>query len=156
MPSPPCVFCEIVAGRAPASVVFRDDRSMCFMGIRPSSPGECMVIPLSHIDHVTDLDEDLAAHLMRVAHRVGRRMREAFLPQRVGYVVHGYGVAHAHLLIVPQHGPHDITSGKFARVHAGEVVFSLDGVPVTPRETLDRQAQMLRIDGPGVPQQGTH
>lgn len=105
-----------------------------------------MVIPLAHVDHFTDMNEDLVAHAMRVAHRVGRRLRDAFSPERVGYVVHGYGVAHAHVLIVPQHGPHDITSGRFARVRDGEVVFTLEGVPVTPRETLDRHAGLLAVD----------
>ena len=141
----PCVFCEIVAGRSPASVVYRDERVMCFMGIRPSSPGECMVIPLVHVDHFTDVDEDLALHMTRIGHRVGRRMREVFSPQRVGYVIHGYGVPHAHLLIVPQHGPHDITSARFAQVRDSAVVFSLDGVPVTPRETLDEHAARLSL-----------
>ena len=49
------------------------------------------------------------------------------------------------LLIVPQHGPHDITSARFAQVRDSAVVFSLDGVPVTPRETLDEHAARLSL-----------
>ena len=155
-----CVFCGIVAETEPASVVFRDDWCMGFMGIHPSSPGECMVIPLAHADHFTDLDEDLAAHLMRVSHRLARRVQQVFPCERVGFVVHGYGVPHAHLLIVPQNGPHDITSGRFARVQDGKVVFSLDGVQRPTRDTLDAHAATLAQkqagDDPGDGGQNRH
>ena len=46
-----CVFCRIVAGGAPCSRVHEDDVSLGFMGIRPTRPGELMVIPKEHIDH---------------------------------------------------------------------------------------------------------
>ena len=133
-----------MAGTAPASVVYRDDEVLCFMGIQPSAPGECMVIPLTHVDHFTDLDEALAAKVMAVAHRVGRRVREAFEPERVGFVVHGYGVPHAHLLVVPQHGPDHVTSDRFARVVGGEVAFGVEHVPVPPRDALNRDAERIR------------
>ena len=53
-PSGQCVFCEIVGGRAPASTIFEDELVMAIMVIRPTSPGEFMVIPRLHIDHFTD------------------------------------------------------------------------------------------------------
>jgi histidine triad (HIT) family protein len=81
--------------------------------------------------------------MMVVAQRIGRRLRELFAPDRVGYLVHGYGVAHAHLILVPQHGAHHLTSDRFARVHAGRVVFDLSRVPLAERATLDTQARTL-------------
>ena len=39
-----CVFCEILAGRLPASIVHRDDRSCAFMDIRPVNTGHALVI----------------------------------------------------------------------------------------------------------------
>ena len=71
-------------------------------------------------------------------------MREAFAPQRVGYAVHGYGVAHALLIVVPQHGPHHLTSDRFARVEDGRVVFDTRDVPFPDRATLDAHARVLR------------
>jgi histidine triad (HIT) family protein len=132
-----------VAERAPASFVHRDELVSAFMSLQPTAPGECLVIPNAHIDHFTDVPEPTAVHIMTVAQRIGRRMRAAFSPQRVGYLVHGYGVAHAHFIIVPQHGAHHLTSDRFARVVDGKVVFDLSRVPVADRETLDDHSRLL-------------
>lgn len=139
----PCVFCEIVAGTAPASVIYRDELVIAFMTIHPSAPGECTVIPLAHIDHFTDVDDGTAERIMRVAQRIGRRMRLMFQPQRVGMVVHGYGVPHAHLILVPQHGPYDITSARFARIEDGEIVFTVRHIVTPERQVLDEHARQL-------------
>lgn len=141
-----CVFCDIVQGRAPASVIYRDDTMVAFMGIRPIAPGECLVIPTAHIDHFTDLGDATSQKIIVLAQRLGRRLRSHFSPQRVGMVVHGYGVAHAHLILVPQHAPDDITSGRFARIENGRIVFSEDVLPFADRTELDEQAQRLAED----------
>jgi histidine triad (HIT) family protein len=138
-----CIFCEIVAGRAPVSLIHEDDLVSAFMGIQPTAPGECLVIPKAHIDHFTDLPDALAERIIVVAQRIGRQIRTMFQPQRVGYVVHGYGVAHAHLIIVPQHGPYHLTSDRFARIEDGRIVFDLANVPFADRAQLDAQARAL-------------
>lgn len=94
------------------------------MTLRPTAPGECLVIPKAHIDHFTDIPDEVAQRIMVVAQRIGRRMRSAFPLERVGFLAHGYGVAHAHLIIVPQPGPHHLTSDRFARIVDGRVAFS--------------------------------
>lgn len=72
--------------------------------IRPTTPGECLVIPKTHVDHVTDLDDVTAQQIMVVAQHIGRRLRRVFNPLRVGMLVHGFGVPHAHPILVPQQG----------------------------------------------------
>lgn len=139
----PCVFCEIVARRAPASMVYEDATVAAFMGVQPSAPGECLVILKAHVDHFTDVPDDVAQHVMAVAQRIGRRLRAEFGPERVGFLVHGYGVPHAHLIVVPQHGPHHLTSDRFARVEGGRVVFDLTRVPLADRAELDAHARRL-------------
>jgi len=138
-----CPFCEIIAGRAAVSLIYEDDAILAFMTLRPFSPGECTVIPRAHIDHFTDLDDETAKQIIVAAQRIGRRMRTVFNPQRVGMVVHGYGVPHAHLVIVPQNGPHDITSARYANLENGEITFSLKNVPFTSRAILDEHARLL-------------
>ena len=137
-----CVFCRIVAGREPCSRVHEDDVSLGFMGIRPARPGELMVIPKEHIDHFCDLPDDLAAHILLVAQRLSRAIRRTLRPRRVGLVVHGFGVPHAHLLVVPQREPTDITSGRHIHLEEGRIAFGTRHLEV-PREELDAIAASL-------------
>jgi histidine triad (HIT) family protein len=143
-----CVFCRIVAGDSPASVIWQDKEVMAFMNLRAVNKGECMVIPKVHIDHFADIPDPLAAKILLVAQRIGRQIMQVYKPERIGYVVHGYGVPHAHFLIVPQNDPNDITSRKFMRVVDGEIEFAEEQLPRIPRDELDRTAAELAIDGP--------
>jgi len=52
-----CIFCEIVARRAPASIVHEDDETMAFKDIHPQAPIHVLVIPKLHIASVNDLEE---------------------------------------------------------------------------------------------------
>jgi histidine triad (HIT) family protein len=124
-------------------MIYEDEAVAAFMGIQPTAPGECLVVPKAHVDHFTDVPDDVAQRIMLVGQRIGRRLRTVFRPQRVGYLVHGYGVAHAHLIVVPQHGPYHLTSDRFARVEDGRVVFDLGHVPLADRSSLDEQARLL-------------
>jgi histidine triad (HIT) family protein len=52
-----CIFCEIVAKRAPASIVHEDDEIMAFKDINPQAPIHVLVVPKLHIATVNDLEE---------------------------------------------------------------------------------------------------
>ena len=62
----------------------------------------------------------------------------------MGYVVHGFGVPHAHLNVPPLTHPDDIVSYKFARMEDGEVVFDEKQISLVPREELDRISKTVR------------
>lgn len=138
-----CIFCQIAAHTAPASVIHEDADLLAFMTLHPTAPGECLIIPRAHIDHFTDIPDPLAEAIMRLAIRLGRRMRAVFRPERVGFLVHGYGIPHAHLILIPQHGPHHITSDRFAEIVDGEIRFTLTRVGTADRATLDAHASLL-------------
>ena len=144
MGSTKCIFCEIVAGREASSKVYEDDSILAFMNIGPVNPGEFMVIPKVHIDHFLDVPDDLAAHILLHAQRLARRVQAQFLPKRMGYVVHGFGVPHAHLNVVPLMHSNDIVSGKFARIENGSIIFDGQNVPLASRRELDEIAASIR------------
>ena len=62
-----CIFCDIAAGRAPASLIHEDEIVTSFMALHPSAPGECLVVPRAHVDHFTDLGDATAQRVMQVA-----------------------------------------------------------------------------------------
>jgi len=139
-----CIFCEIVAGREAVSKIYEDDKILAFMNIRPINTGEFMVIPKEHIDHFLDISDDLAVHILLTAQRLARKVQKIFKPKRMGYVVHGFGVPHAHLNVPPLEHPDDIVSYKFARIENNKVVFDSKQIPLVPRDKLDRIAKSIR------------
>jgi histidine triad (HIT) family protein len=95
------VFTRIIQGELPGRFVWRDDRCVAFLSINPLRPGHTLVVPVEEVDHWLDLDDDLARHLMGVSRVVGRALRAAFRPERVGLVIAGLEVPHTHLHVVP-------------------------------------------------------
>ena len=138
-----CVFCSIANGKAEASILYEDDLCIAFMNIRPIHPGEFMVIPRAHIDHFTDIPDELAGHSMIIAQRYGRRLMQLVQPKRIGYVVHGFGVAHAHLNVVPQHNDDDIISARHVIIEGGVMRISDEALEVPTRQALDAIAAQL-------------
>jgi histidine triad (HIT) family protein len=55
-----CVFCDIIASRAEASVVHEDDHVIAFMDVEPVTDGHVLIVPRVHAAALEDLDEDLA------------------------------------------------------------------------------------------------
>ena len=139
-----CVFCQIVARALPAHVVHEDERCLAFLDIRPVTRGALMVIPKSHIDEFCDLPDDDAAHIVVVAQRISRAIRDELKPLRVGLAVAGFGVSHAHLHVVPMYGDQDVTSASYARSIDGMVVFSASHVPVAEAGEQVKMAVRLR------------
>lgn len=141
-----CVFCKIVAGTEPSEKVYEDERILAFMDIRPIYPGECMIIPREHIDHFCDIPDELAQHIMLYTQKIARRIQEKFNPLRVGYVVSGFGVPHAHMVLIPMYDKNDVTSVKFLEVQDNKITLNYNLVPFTDRGELEKVAALLRID----------
>ncbi len=72
-----CVFCDILAGKAPSSMVYQDDRCTAFMDIQPVNPGHVLVIPNRHAAHLAELDPETGGHMFRVAQRLARALRNS-------------------------------------------------------------------------------
>lgn len=54
-----CLFCKIVNGDIPATVLFEDNDVIAFEDIMPQAPSHFLVIPKRHISTLNDLtDED--------------------------------------------------------------------------------------------------
>lgn len=102
------VFTRIIRGELPGRFVWRDDRCVAFLSINPLQPGHTLVVPVEEVDHWIDLDPGLAGHLVTVAQLVGRAQQAAFRPVKVGLMVAGLEVPHAHLHVVPISGVHDL------------------------------------------------
>ena len=52
-----CLFCGIVAGRIPSTLVHADDLVIAFRDIAPRAPTHILVVPRRHIASAADLTE---------------------------------------------------------------------------------------------------
>jgi len=102
------IFTMIMNGDLPGRFVYRDERCAAFLTIAPLTPGHTLVVPTTEVDHWIDLDEDLAAHLMVVAQRIGQALDTIYTPKKVALVIAGLEIAHAHLHVVAIESERDL------------------------------------------------
>ena len=134
-----CVFCEILAGRLPSSLVWRDEVCCAFMDIQPVNPGHVLVVPNRHAACLADLEPTEGAHMFRTAQRIVDAVRRSrvrcegvnlFLADGEAA---GQDVFHVHLHVIPRYRG-DGFGFRFGPTY---------GVR-PPREELDRIARGLR------------
>jgi histidine triad (HIT) family protein len=73
-----CIFCKIVARKAPASIILETELILAGVDLRQHSPGHALVMPRAHIRDVRDLDDATGAALMAVVTRVSKAVSTAF------------------------------------------------------------------------------
>lgn len=138
----PSVFTRIFRGELPAQFVYQDERCGAFLSIAPLRPGHTLVVPRAEVNHWIDLDEDLSAHLMTVAQRVGRGLMLAFAPLRVGLMIAGFEVPHTHLHVVPTEGMQDLDFANADRHASGAALADA---------AARLRAALRELKTPGVP-----
>jgi histidine triad (HIT) family protein len=68
-----CLFCRIVAGKIPATVVYEDDHVMAINDVFPRAPFHVLVVPRKHVEKLSDLDDEpLGGRLLQAVRRVAR------------------------------------------------------------------------------------
>ena len=72
-----CIFCDIIAGNASASIVYEDDIVIALMDIQPVNPGHLMIIPKKHVAEMSEMDEDTGMHLFQIAMRLNQAIRQS-------------------------------------------------------------------------------
>lgn len=96
-----CIFCEIVAGRAPAHRVGENQRALAILDIHPFSAGHTLVLSKRHVPWWHDLTREEAADVFSLAHELARRLHKAFEPEFVGLYARGRRIPHTHIFLVP-------------------------------------------------------
>lgn len=95
-----CIFCDIVAKKAAASVVYEDAQFMAFMDLFPMRPGHTLIIPKQHACFVSELTPDLRGGLFELGNRVIQAQRQ------VGIEVAGHNLLINDGPVANQHVPH--------------------------------------------------
>ena len=102
-----CPFCAIIAGNLPASRVWEGATAIAFMDLRQAVSGHVLIVPRQHVETLDAMDEETAAHLMRLAVRIAKASIEAFAPPGFNLwqsngEAGGQEVPHVHLHVQPR------------------------------------------------------
>jgi histidine triad (HIT) family protein len=103
-----CLFCRIVAGDLPATVVDEDERTLAFMDIAPATRGHALVVPRAHAADLLEVGDDDLAACARTARRVAGRAKDALGADGVN-LLNSCGAAawqtvfHFHLHVIPRY-----------------------------------------------------
>lgn len=104
----PSIFTKIISGEIPAYKVAENDRFLAFLDIFPTAKGHTLVIPKKEVDYLFDLDDDTYLELHKFAKKVAVGLKKAISCQKVGVMVLGLEVPHAHIHLVPMQSEQDL------------------------------------------------
>ena len=134
---PDCIFCRIVRGEAPASIVAETHGALAFMDINQPTPGHVLIIPKAHIQDIYGLDAGSGAEVFALTIEVAKAVKAALgadglnllqANERAGQ----QDVFHFHMHIIARY------LGDRDRVHIGMHPH------LPPREELDGLAEKIK------------
>ena len=106
------IFTRIIRGEIPCEKILEDERFFAFLDIRPISPGHTLVVPKNEVDNLFDLDNADLQGLMPFARKIAKALEKTVPCKRIGVMVAGFEVPHAHLHLVPIQQEGDLSFSK--------------------------------------------
>jgi histidine triad (HIT) family protein len=106
------IYTQVIKGELPSHRIYEDSKCIVFMDIHPVQPGHALVVPKKQIEFIWDLPENLYNHLWKIAHRVAEKQKEVLHPNRVGVIIDGAAVPHAHIQMIPLNGEYDLDAKR--------------------------------------------
>jgi histidine triad (HIT) family protein len=105
---PDCIFCKIVAGQLPATIVDEDERTLSFMDIAPATRGHALIVPREHSRDLLSIDADDLAAVGLAAQRLARRVTDRLGADGVNLLNSCGAVAfqtvfHFHVHVIPRY-----------------------------------------------------
>jgi histidine triad (HIT) family protein len=95
------IFTKIVKGEIPSYKIFEDEKFFAFLDINPMAKGHTLVIPKKEVDYLFDIDDNTIADMIVLSKRIAKAIGKAVTCKRVGMMVIGLEVPHAHIHLIP-------------------------------------------------------
>jgi len=95
------IFSRIINGEIPAYKIAEDEKYFAFLDINPLTKGHTLVVPKVEVDYLFDVDDNTLAGMMVFAKKVAKAIKATVECTRIGVLVLGLEIPHAHLHLVP-------------------------------------------------------
>jgi histidine triad (HIT) family protein len=105
---PDCIFCRIIAGELPGTIVAEDERTVSFMDVNPATRGHVLVVSRAHAPELLELPEEDLHAVASAAQRLARRATERLGADGVN-LMNSRGSAawqtvfHFHMHVIPRY-----------------------------------------------------
>ena len=100
-----CLFCRIVPGEVPATIVYEDKHAIAFLDHRPLFPGHTLLVPREHVETLVDLPHALVGPFFEAAQTLARAVELAMNAEGTFVAMNNrvsQSVPHLHVHIVPR------------------------------------------------------
>lgn len=95
------IFTKIVEGDIPSYKIYEDEKFYAFLDINPMAKGHTLVIPKKEIDYLFDVDDTILSEMIVLSKKIAKAIEQAINCTRVGMMVIGLEVPHAHIHLIP-------------------------------------------------------
>jgi len=95
------IFSKIINGEIPSHKIAENEHYYAFLDINPLKKGHTLVVPKEETDYLFDLDDQTLGGMTVFAKRIARAIDRVIKCKRVGVVVLGMEVPHAHIHLIP-------------------------------------------------------
>ena len=104
----PSIFTKIINNEIPGYKVAENDKFIAILDIFPLKKGHTLVILKNEIDYIFDIEDDLYKEFLLFAKKVSKGIEKTIKCKKIGVIVEGLEVAHAHIHLIPLSGPGDM------------------------------------------------
>ena len=95
------IFTKIVNGEIPSYKIFENEHFYSFLDISPMTKGHTLVIPKKEVDYLFDIDDAMLSEMIVLSKKIAKAIEKTVECTRVGVMVVGLEVPHAHIHLIP-------------------------------------------------------
>ncbi len=95
------IFTKIVEGKIPSYKIYENEKFYAFLDIKPMAKGHTLVIPKEEVDYLFDMDDIILSEMTVLSKKIAKAIAKAVPCSRVGVMVLGLEVPHAHIHLIP-------------------------------------------------------
>lgn len=95
------IFTKIVNGEIPSYKIFENEHFYSFLDISPMTKGHTLVIPKKEVDYLFDIDDTMLSEMIVLSKKIAKAIEKAVECTRVGVMVVGLEMPHAHIHLIP-------------------------------------------------------
>ena len=100
-----CLFCRIVSGEVPATVIYEDENSFAFLDHRPLFPGHTLLVPREHVETLGELPASQVEPYFKAAQLLARAVESGLEAEGTFVAMNNrvsQSVPHLHVHVVPR------------------------------------------------------